>query len=67
LGEFDDEQVMAAVIRLPTMSTRGVKDLFDRARACNIANLAKACDAELDLRPFEFSGDDADPVCHRCH
>jgi len=59
LGEFDDKQVTAALIRLPTMSTKGLKDLLNRARARNIANLAKACEAELDLRSFEFSGDDA--------
>jgi len=42
-----------------TMFTKGLKDLLNRARTRNIANLAKACEAELDLRPFEFSGDDA--------
>lgn len=57
MGEFDDKQVAAALIRLPTMSTKGLKDLLNRTR--NIANLAKACEAELDSRPFEFSGDDA--------
>jgi len=36
-----------------------VEDLLDRARACNVANPANACGAELDLQPFEFSGDDA--------
>jgi len=41
------------------MSIEGVKDLLDHARACNVANLANACGAELDLQPFELSGDDA--------
>jgi hypothetical protein len=59
VGVFDDKQVTAAIARLPTMPTKGVREILDRARTRKIVSLETACEAELESRPFEFTGDEA--------
>lgn len=56
---FDDKHVQAAIARLPTMATKGIRELRDRAEAKELAALVAACDAELEARPVDFSADDA--------
>ena len=59
MGAFDEKHITKAIERLPTMATREIRDLRDRAERQNLASLREACEGELALRPVEFSAVDA--------
>ncbi|KRA28540.1 MULTISPECIES: hypothetical protein [unclassified Brevundimonas] len=60
MGAFDEKHITRAIERLPTMGTREIRDLRDRAERQELGSLLDACERELALRPIELSAVDAE-------
>lgn len=60
MGAFDEKHITRAIERLPTMATREIRDLRDRAQRQDLESLRDACERELALRPIELSAVDAE-------
>jgi hypothetical protein len=56
---FSDNNIAAALARIPSMASRDIKTLKDRAVAQGLTRLVEACEAELSRRPFAFSREHA--------
>ena len=53
------DNICKAIARLPIQSSEEVKRVRGQAAKMNITALVEACDAELQGRPFDISGDKA--------
>ena len=60
MGAFDEKHIARAIERLPTMASREIRDLSDRAERQDLARLRDACERELALRPIDLSAVDAE-------
>jgi hypothetical protein len=60
LGAFEEKHIIRAIERLPTMATRDIRELRDRALQQDLASLREACERELAVRPIELSAVDAE-------
>lgn len=59
MSAFSEKHVTAAMARLPSMSTKDIRDLRARAEGLGLGLLLEACDEELATRPIEFTADAA--------
>jgi hypothetical protein len=57
MSVFDDTKVQAAIARLPSMSSKDIRDLRSRATSNGLEALVLACDTQLQDRPFDLSAD----------
>ena len=56
---FSAERVQQAIGRLPSLSTKAIKETRRRGDEKRIPDLVAACDEELSRRPIEYDGDTA--------
>jgi hypothetical protein len=59
VSAFSEKHVAAAIARLPSMSTKEIRELRARAEGQRLGTLLEACDEQLASRPIEFSADAA--------